>query len=85
MTSTGRAPGTVRLWMDDEGWGVIDSPELPGSCHVEAAVVDGLEKGGVLRAGQVVEVEWSTPGPAGYACLALRVEVRGDLQTTPGG
>ena len=71
--------------MEDEDWGVIDSPELPGSCHVEASVVNGLERDGVLRAGQVVEVEWSAPGPIGYACRAVRVEVRPDLQGTPGG
>lgn len=22
--------GTVRTWHDEEGWGVIDSPETPG-------------------------------------------------------
>jgi len=84
-SSSGKTSGTIRLWMDDEDWGVIDSPDLPGSCHAEISVVDGLEVGAMLRAGQVVEVEWSAPGPDGYACRAVRVEVRADLQGTPGG
>ena len=85
MTTSGHTSGTVRLWMDDEDWGVIDAAELPGSCHAEISVVEGLAEGVLLRAGQVVDVEWSAPGPAGYACRAVRVEVRDDLQATPGG
>jgi CspA family cold shock protein len=29
----------VREWHDDEGWGVVDSPEVPGACWVSFAHV----------------------------------------------
>jgi hypothetical protein len=84
MATSGTASGTVRLWMADEGWGVIDSPDLPGGCWFEAAVVEDLEAGRTLRAGQVVDVEWTTPGRNDHPCRATRVGMRDDLQATPG-
>ena len=85
MTDSGSANGTVRLWNDGDGWGVVDLPDLPGGCHVEASVVEGLDATGSLRTGQVVAVEWTTPGPDDYACRATRVTLRDDLQATTGG
>ena len=43
--------GVVRLWSDEEGWGVIDSPATPGGCwaHFSSVRVAGL---GALSAGQ---------------------------------
>jgi len=35
-----RTTGTVREWHDDEGWGVIDSPDTPGGCWAHFSVVD---------------------------------------------
>lgn len=29
-----RIPGTVRWFDCEEGWGVIDAPEVPGGCFV---------------------------------------------------
>ena len=84
-TASGRTSGTVRLWMEVDGWGVIDSPDLPGGCRAEASVVEGLQPGQTLRAGQPVEVEWTTPGPGDFGYRAVRVEVRDDLQATTGG
>ncbi|WP_337060245.1 hypothetical protein [Kineococcus sp. G2] len=41
--------GVVRDWHDEEGWGVIDSPQTPGGCwaHCSAAMTtqDGLRPG----------------------------------------
>ena len=85
VASSGSASGTVRVWMAVDGWGLIDSPDLAGSCWFDAGVIEGLEAGAVLRAGQVVDVEWTTPGPDGHPHRATRVEVRDDLQATPGG
>ena len=85
MSRSGSANGTVRLWNDENGWGVVDLPDLPGGCHVEASVVEGLDAAQTLRAGQVVDVEWTTPGPDDYACRAIRVTLRDDLQATTGG
>ena len=84
-TASGRTSGTVRLWMHDDGWGVIDGRDLPGGCRAEASVVQGLRPGQTLRAGQPVEVEWATPGPGNFGYRAVRVVVRDDLQSTTGG
>jgi len=83
--ATGRDIGTVRLWMDDDGWGVIDLPDPPRGCWTEAAVVEGLDSSSTLRAGQTVDVEWTAPGPDGYDARAVRVVLRDELQATPGG
>jgi len=85
MAGSGRATGTVRLWMDEDGWGVIDVPDLLAGCWAEASVVEGLDGTRGLRAGETVDVEWATPGPEGYDAKADRVVLRDDLQATPGG
>ncbi len=84
MTATSRSEGTVTWWRAEEGGGVVDGADLPGSCWVDATVVEGPPEL-VLRAGQVVQLDWSEPGPTGYACRATRVSVRDNLQGTPGG
>lgn len=84
MPTNARTRATVTWWRPEEGGGVIDGGELPGSCWADAAAVDG-PPGAVLRAGQVVDVEWDEPGPRGYSCGAMRVTVRDDLQKSPGG
>jgi cold shock protein len=45
--------GVVRTFDPDEGWGVIDAPEVPGGCfvHFSAIQMDGYR---VLTAGQRV-------------------------------
>ena len=85
MASSGTATGTIRLWMDEDGWGVIDLPDQPGGCWAEASVVEGLDGARALRAGQTVDVQWTTPGPEAYAAKAVRVVLRDELQATPGG
>lgn len=40
----GQTTGIVRMWNDDDGWGVIDSPHIPGGCWAHSRVtptVDG--------------------------------------------
>jgi len=85
MANSGAATGTVRLWMDDEGWGVIDLPDQPRGCWADASVVEGLDGSSSLRAGQTVDVQWTTPGPEEYDTTAVRVVLRDELQATPGG
>ena len=49
-------------WFDvDEGWGVVDAPEVPGGCFVHFA---NLEMPGFrqLRAGQQVRFTFEQPG-----------------------
>lgn len=75
--------GTVVRWDGDQGEGLVDVPDLTGDCWVEAAALDPSAGGG-LRAGQVVEVEWTDTGSGERPVRALRVTPRDDLQATPG-
>jgi cold shock protein len=56
---------TVRFWRDDEGWGVLDSPETPGGCWASFAFIEmpGYRK---LSNGQTVELEWEVPAGVDY-------------------
>ncbi|WP_030441566.1 cold-shock protein [Actinoplanes subtropicus] len=62
----------VREWHDDEGWGVVDSPEVPRACWVSFAHVRvaGYRS---LRPGQPVALEWEPAEQDGFAYRALRV------------
>ena len=64
--------GTVRLWIDDEGWGVIDSPQTPNGCWAHFGV---LEMAGyrALTAGQAVEFTWEPAQQDGYDFRAVTV------------
>ena len=62
----------MRVWHEDEGWGVLDSAETPGGCwaHYSNVEVDGYR---VLQAGQRVRVQWEHADQDGYAHRALHV------------
>jgi hypothetical protein len=79
MTRSGSTRGTVIRWDEDRRAGIVEAPDLPGGCWVDADVVHGPH-GGTLRAGQVVDVEWAEPGTAGLPWRATRVVPREDLQ-----
>jgi hypothetical protein len=86
MARSGTSFGTVIRWDDARHGAVIESAEIPGRCWAPASVVvHSTSEGGVLRAGQVVEVEWTEPGEAGLPYRAVRVVPREDLQATVGG
>ena len=63
--------GTVRFWHDEEGWGVIDSPDTPGGCwtHFSVVAVDGYAS---LSAGQAVRLEWEPADQDGYRFRTVR-------------
>ena len=82
MAGNGRTRGTVIRWDDARGGGVVEAPDLPGGCWVDAAVIHGERRR--LRAGQVVDVEWAEPGAEGLPFRATRVVHREDLQATSG-
>ncbi len=67
-TTTGR----VREWHDEDGWGVIDSPETPGGCwaHFAHVLVAGYKS---LEPGQTVELVYEAPGQDGYSFRAVEV------------
>lgn len=63
--------GVVREWHEAEGWGVVDSPAVPGGCwtHFSAVAVPGCRS---LTTGQIVELEWEAAQQDGYGYRALR-------------
>ncbi|MGY6020367.1 cold shock domain-containing protein [Streptomyces spinosirectus] len=68
---------TVREWYDEEGWGVLDSPETPGGCfgHFAHVQMPGFR---TLSAGQQVDLIWEAPGfqQDGYDYRALSIVPR---------
>jgi cold shock protein len=68
----------VREWHDEAGWGVLDSIETPGGCWTHFSVIQ-MDEFRVLRAGQVVDLEWERPafGYEGFDFFALRVVPKG--------
>lgn len=63
---------TVREWRVEEGWGVLDSPGTPGGCwtHFVHIEMPGYR---ALQQGQVVTLDWESPGQDGYNFRATRV------------
>ncbi|MEU8725691.1 cold-shock protein [Streptomyces antimycoticus] len=68
---------TVREWSDEEGWGVLDSPETPGGCfgHSSDIRATGFR---TLSPGQQVDLEWEAPGftQDGYDYRAVSIVPR---------
>ena len=69
--------GMVRRWDDEEGWGVIDSPETPGGCwaHYSNVAVAGYKS---LNPGQSVHLEWEAGQQDGFSYRALRTWPSGE-------
>jgi cold shock CspA family protein len=85
MARSGRTLGTVVRWDDASHSGLIEAPDLPAPCWVDASVVEHGPDGSELRAGQVVEVDWVEAAEGDVPLSATRVVHRGDLQTGLGG
>ncbi|WUJ69179.1 cold shock domain-containing protein [Kribbella soli] len=62
---TGEDDGVVRVWHDDEGWGVVDCPSTPGGCWTHFSVIEA-EGFRSLPPGSSVRVRWESPGQDGY-------------------
>lgn len=66
----------VREWHDDEGWGVLDSPETPGGCWAwyPSIKVKGF-RNHALAPGQRVSLKWEAPGikQHGYHYRAVHI------------
>jgi cold shock CspA family protein len=84
MPRSGTTVGTVIRWDDDAGVGLVEAPDLPEGCWVDASVVRHSTGDGGLRPGQVVEVTWSDGGDS-RGVRAVSVRPREDLQTGIGG
>ena len=85
MPRSGSTIGTVIRWDDASHSGLIEAPDLPAPCRVDASVVDHAHGDTELRAGQVVEVDWTDSGQGDAPLSATRVLHRPDLQTGLGG
>ncbi|HEX3955419.1 MAG TPA: cold shock domain-containing protein [Trebonia sp.] len=70
----GAVAGVVKRFDPDEGWGVIDAPEVPGGCfvHFSNIEVPGYRQ---LHAGQQVRFTFEQPGflQDGYRYRAVTV------------
>lgn len=74
--------GTVRFWLCEDGWGVIDSPQTPGGCwaHFSSVRVAGYA---ALAAGQPVRLDWEAADHDGYRFPARRVWPAGSEPVSP--
>lgn len=63
--------GKVRQWLDEEGWGVIDSPDTAGGCwaHFSSVAVPGYKS---LDPGRSVALEWEVVKQDGFSYRAVR-------------
>jgi CspA family cold shock protein len=75
MTSTGH----VRVYHRDEGWGVIDGPDVPGGCWVHFSVIAA---GGYwsLTAGHPVVFRFEAADQDGFGFRAVKVWTGGPEQ-----
>jgi CspA family cold shock protein len=64
--------GSVRSYDADEGWGVIDGPDVPGGCwvHFSAVAADGYRE---LRPGQRVSFRAEAVDQDGFGYRAVKV------------
>jgi CspA family cold shock protein len=67
------ARGTVKEWNDDEGYGVLVSPEVPAEVWAHFIHIQGQEGYRSLNAGDAVEFEFREPGQDGYSYAAVWV------------
>jgi cold shock CspA family protein/uncharacterized protein YjlB len=67
-----RTTGTVRFWLQDEGWGVLDSADTPGGCwvHYSAVEMPGYKQ---LQADGEVSFVFETGAQDGYDFRAVTV------------
>lgn len=59
---TAAVTATVREWYDEEGWGVLDSPETPpGGCFGHYSDIHAPPGFRTLSPGQKVDLTWEAP------------------------
>jgi len=58
------AQGSVKVWHEEEGWGVLESPDVPGDVFAHFSEIDA--KGyRSLKPGSPVEFEYEDAVPGG--------------------
>jgi CspA family cold shock protein len=81
---TGRviSVGVVRDFRPEQGWGIIDGPDVPGGCwvHFSAIVMDGYRQ---LMCGQRVSFRAEAANQNGFTFRATKVWPDGAEPTDP--
>jgi cold shock protein len=72
MPDVGVHEATVSEWHEDDGWGVVQGPGLPGPCwvHFSAIEMSGYRR---LTPGASVRVVVEVVEQDGFSCRAARV------------
>lgn len=71
----GAVDGTAVVWHDEQGWGVVSSPDVNGEVWTHFSNVAGTGHRS-LSPGQAVTFSYETPGQDGYPHRALWVSPR---------
>lgn len=66
----------VRLWHDEEGWGVLDSPATPGGCWTHCSALD-MDGHATARAGQSARLIAEQAQQDGFGWRAVKVVLDG--------
>ena len=69
---SGTTSASVREWHNNEGWGVLDSPETPGGCWAHFGTIE-MPGYRALDPEQIVRLEWESADQDGYAYRAVRI------------
>ncbi|MFC4909084.1 cold-shock protein [Actinomadura gamaensis] len=78
--------GVVRAWDDEQGWGVLASPGVPGEVWAHfSAVLTGPGEFASLSPGEPVVFRWERADQDGYAYRATEVRRPGDPSGPPPG
>ncbi|WP_063842828.1 cold shock domain-containing protein [Sphaerimonospora mesophila] len=71
--------GVVVAWYDEEGWGVLRSPDLPSDVFAHFSVIAQIGRGyRSLSPGRQVHFTWEARPQDGYAFSAIEVFIEGE-------
>ncbi|MBW8484701.1 cold-shock protein [Actinomadura parmotrematis] len=75
--------GTVKEWHDEDGWGVLTSPGVPGDVWAHFSMVRTGGSYATLATGETVEFTWERGDQDGYAYRAIDVRRPGEPERPP--
>jgi CspA family cold shock protein len=73
--TSGPVEGTTLSWSDDEGWGVLASPDVDGGVWAHFSNIDAVGYRS-LKPGEAVQFTFETPGQDGNPHRAVRVRAK---------
>ncbi|GLW09640.1 hypothetical protein Misp01_47690 [Microtetraspora sp. NBRC 13810] len=81
--TSGTTRGEVVWWIDDEGWGLLRSPEIPGEVFAHfSSIVEPPGSFRSLTPGERVAFSWERVPQSGYDFRAIHVS-RGEVLVEP--